>query len=98
MSLLLVYHHKVPDDVDTAYEWYEQQRMGLGNEFLAAVRLQLDLIQDNPELCAVLSRNVRASTVHQFPYVIYYRIEAERIYVLAVQHSSRHPRVWQSRN
>jgi hypothetical protein len=33
----LAFHPKVHDDIQDAYHWYEQQRAGLGDDFLAAI-------------------------------------------------------------
>lgn len=37
MSLPVVFHPDVQDEVDDAYRWYERQRLGLGDDFLAAL-------------------------------------------------------------
>jgi plasmid stabilization system protein ParE len=36
-------------DVEEAYDWYEAQREGLGDEFLAAVQAALESILNHPE-------------------------------------------------
>ena len=48
MSLPIVFEREVEADIDEAYHWYEQQRHGLGEGFLGAVRVTLDRIQLNP--------------------------------------------------
>jgi plasmid stabilization system protein ParE len=40
---------------------------------------------------------VRCALVRRFPYAVYYRVEPERIVVIAVFHTKRDPGVWQSR-
>jgi hypothetical protein len=35
MSLPVVFHPDVQGEIDKAYRWYEQQRAGLGDDFLA---------------------------------------------------------------
>ncbi len=85
------------DEVDAAYAWYEDQRAGLGEEFLAAFVEQLERIQDNPEAWAVLYRKVRACPLRRFPYILYFRILPDRINVIAVQHGHRNPRAWRRR-
>jgi plasmid stabilization system protein ParE len=57
----------------------------------------LDGIQRNPELRAVIYRNVRRSLLRRFPYAVYYRIEPDRVAVVAIHHTKRDPRRWQSR-
>jgi plasmid stabilization system protein ParE len=51
----------------------------------------------NPELPATIYRDVRRALVRRFPYAIYYRVEPERIAVIAIHHGKRDPRHWQSR-
>ncbi len=97
MSLPLEYLPGVHDEVVEAYRWHENQREGKGEEFLMAVRLGLDAIQENPEGWAVVFRKVRAYPVKEFLYIIYYRILADRINVVAVQHGHRNPRAWRRR-
>jgi plasmid stabilization system protein ParE len=97
MSLPLEYRPEVRDDVDTAYARYEGLRAGLGDEFLKALRDQLDRIEANPALYGVLFQDVRAARLRRFPYVVYYRLEPSRIFVLAVQHGGGNPQTWQSR-
>ena len=41
--------------------------------------------------------DIREGALTRFPYVVYYRVLADRIRVLAVYHTSRDPSGWQSR-
>jgi len=41
-------------DVQAAYQWYESQRVGLGEEFLSAVEQKLSAVRAFPEANAVL--------------------------------------------
>lgn len=78
--------------------WYEEQREGLGAEFLAAVDEQLKYyISQFPENFHELHRNTRRALLKRFPYGIYYRIYPDVIVVVACMHARRNPRVWQSR-
>jgi plasmid stabilization system protein ParE len=97
MSLPFVFEPEVQAEVDDAYTWYERQREGLGEEFLDEVQAVLNRIQQDPELRAVIYRNVRRSFLRRFPYAVYYRIEPDRIAVVAVHHTKRDPSRWQSR-
>jgi plasmid stabilization system protein ParE len=97
MNLPLDFHVEAVEEVDAAYAWYEQHRPGLGEGFFSALLEQLDRIQENPEGWAILYRKIRACSMQRFPYVIYYRLLADRIDVIAVQHGHRDPRVWRRR-
>lgn len=67
MSLPLVYQSEAREDIDAAYAWYEEQRTGLGEEFLTALRNHLQRIQDFPQMYAILYRQVRGSPCGDFP-------------------------------
>jgi plasmid stabilization system protein ParE len=97
MTLPLIFRPETRDEIDEAYTWYEQRRPGLGEQFLAVLRKHLTRIQDKPEMYAAVYRDVRCSPMRRFPYVVYYRLESQRIVVLAVQHGRRNPWRWKSR-
>jgi len=54
-------------DVEEAYEWYESQQPGLGDEFLDAVGKVVQSITENPELYPVIhpSRRIGVSGADQ---------------------------------
>ncbi len=97
MSLPVVFQAGVRDEIDDAYDWYEKQRLGLGEDFLVEVQSVLGRIEQNPELHAPSYRNVRHARVKRFPYAVYYRIDHDRIAIIAVHHGKSDPRRWQSR-
>jgi plasmid stabilization system protein ParE len=97
MSFTLVFQPGVRDEIDEAYTWYEAQRPGLGEEFLVEVQRTLDRIEQNPDLHAMIYRTVRRGRLKRFAYSAYYRIESDRIVIIAVDHNKRDPRRWQSR-
>ena len=84
-------------DVADAFVWYEQQRPGLGGEFLAEVARVLDAIEQHPEQYAIVRGNTRRALVHRFPYGIFYVIDPDEIAVTAALHARRDPRRWQGR-
>jgi len=61
-------------DVEDAYRWYENQRAGLGNEFLAAVSIVIESLVRYPESFPVVYRQTRRANLRRFPYSLFYRI------------------------
>lgn len=94
MSLPVVYRRKVGRDLANGRAWYDGQRAGLGEEFLAAVDAVFETIERFPDIFARVHGEVRRAVVSRFPYAVFYRIEPERIVVLAVLHTARDPRLW----
>jgi len=97
MTLPIVYRVEVPDEINEAEEWYDEQRPGLGRQFRATLTGHLDTIVAAPLAYAVEYREVRSAPMQRFPYVVYYRVESDRIVVIAVLHGRRDPRTWQRR-
>jgi toxin ParE1/3/4 len=97
VSLPVTFRPETQDDLLLARDWYQRQAPGLGDAFSAAFEQLMDRVEAMPELYAVTFRGVRPAKLRRFPYVLYYRLLADRIEVLAVLHGSRDPRVWQRR-
>jgi len=95
--LPVMFEPPAQDELDSAYEWYEAQRPGLGDEFVAAVWTTIIRIRDRPDLYARTHKDVRRANVERFPYSVYYRVQSSRILVLAVFHGSRDPAAWRRR-
>jgi plasmid stabilization system protein ParE len=97
MSLPLVIRSRARAEFDEAFDWYEQQRAGLGIQFAESVQAVFDNISAMPEQHAPIFRDVRRALVRQFPYSVMYRIRGGRVVVLAVFHNKRDPDIWKSR-
>ena len=84
-------------DLADARDWYDEQRNGLGHEFLATVDQTLIAISMMPLLYAVEYKSVRRVCMQRFPYVVYYRVIGDVVEILGVLHGNRNPAVWKSR-
>src|SRR5438128_1929319 len=97
MSHRLIIRPEAEADIDEAASWYEEQREGLGDEFLRAVDECLARIVEYPLAYQLVHRNTRRNLLSRFPYAIHYVIEDDEISVIACMHGKRHPRRWQKR-
>jgi plasmid stabilization system protein ParE len=84
-------------DIEEAYLWYEKQRVGLGEEFLAAVDSLLGEIVAHPTTYPVIHREARRALLHRFPYAVFFRVYGETVVVLACMHGRRDPTRWKAR-
>ena len=84
-------------EIGEAYEWYEERRRGLGEEFLAAVREVLSAVEEAPHRFPVIRYDVHRALVRRFPYSILYVADPESTVVLACFHGRRDPRRWHDR-
>jgi plasmid stabilization system protein ParE len=72
--------------------WYEQQRPGLGEEFVLEVERALQRAQANPERFPKVRQQARKIRLRRFSrYSIYFAIKGEILSILAIFHSSRNP-------
>ena len=70
-------------DIAEAQLWYEMQSVGLGRKFYAAICRVLDRLAENPRMYQLVYRDVRRAVVHRFPYLIWYRVTAKKVTILA---------------
>ena len=84
-----------PADADTveAALWYDAQLPGLGAEFMTEVDATAQHLTDFPEIHRVRFSDVRRAPVKRFKfYGLYYLIQNDEVWVIAVHHGRRHPR------
>jgi plasmid stabilization system protein ParE len=94
VSLPLVYRRRVAEDLASAFAYYEEQLKGLGERFLGTIASTFDAIERYPEMFAKVRGDVRRAITSQFPYAVFYRIEASRVVVFRMLHTARDPRAW----
>src|SRR5688500_1060843 len=97
MSYSIAFLEEARAELDDAYNCYEEQRYGLGSEFMLAVQKELGSIAENPFLYPIAHKDIRRALVRRFPYAVQYVLDNDQIIVLSVFHSSRDPARWQSR-
>ncbi|CCQ61632.1 hypothetical protein WH8501_25235 [Crocosphaera watsonii WH 8501] len=59
MDYVLVFRPEIRDELDEAYNWYEQQKVGLGDEFIDCIDELLDRICLMPQSYPTVYRDVR---------------------------------------
>jgi plasmid stabilization system protein ParE len=97
MAYPLIVSTEAEADLDQAYRWYEQQRPGLGRDFLLRVHDVFERIRRAPLAFAETHRTVRQALVRRFPYVVCYTFDGQRVNVVAVFHGHRDPNEWKQR-
>lgn len=75
-----------------AYEWYEEQQVGLGELFLKAVDDVFDKLGSAPLLYSKKHSDVRSVIIAGFPYMAVYEVVKEQVIVYSIFHTSRRPR------
>jgi hypothetical protein len=81
-------------DVVDAAEWFDEQRPGLGREFVIAVDLAIDTISLNPLGFRVIADDIRRFTVRRFRFLLFYEVSADRLLILGTVHGARDVNRW----
>lgn len=68
-------------DVADAYDWYEAQQLGLGDEFLRCLERAYAAIAANPLHYPVRFDSFRRILVRRFPYAVYFEHSQETILI-----------------
>ncbi len=85
------------EDLDDIFEWYENEKEGLGFEFLDFLDEAIKKLKSNPQYYFNVSPVARRIPTRRFPYNVYYTIENENVFVHAIMHQFRNPKEWKNR-
>jgi toxin ParE1/3/4 len=85
-----------------AAAWYDDQRAGLGDEFLTEVAQALTNIGSDPQSFSRLESyagryEVRRCVLRRFPYLIVFACRPNETLVVAIAHGRRRPLYWLER-
>ncbi len=97
MIYRLIIRPEAEFDLEKAFAWYESQDAGLGQEFVRAIDACISTIGRNPLAYKLIYQAARRALVRRFPYIIFYVIEEDTVFVIGVFHSKRDPNDWQDR-
>jgi len=78
-------------EIADAFDWYEEQKAGLGETFIKAFEKAINSIQKAPNGYTQV-RHHRQFPIKHFPFVILYEIDKDILYIDAVFHTSRNPK------
>ena len=89
MSYALNIQSEAIIDIQSASEWYEIQKAGLGFEFIEEVENGFEKICYHPQYYTFVTDNLRRIKIRRFPYLIIYEFENETVIVNSVKHASQ---------
>ncbi len=96
MKYKLIIKPKAEEDLQSAFDWYEEQQSGLGDSFLHQIDLAFEQVLNNPKVFQERYKEVRINFTDQFPFGVHYKVESEKVIVLAILHSARDPKNWKT--
>lgn len=77
--------------------YYESMEPGLGYRFINEIEYGIKLLMLQPRIGREIDNEFRCFVFNDFPFLLIYRIEPEKIWILAVAHQSRRPGYWRER-
>lgn len=84
-------------DLQDAYSYFEQCRIGLGADFMECVQSALAKISSNYQHYPLVYKSIRRILVRRFPYAIFFKKVDDIIIVFAVLHCARKTMTWRAR-
>ena len=85
-------------DIRDAADWYEDEEVGLGGQFLDELRHILRRISELPSQFPDVGRGARRALLKRFPYAIYFLLRGEgderAVVILAVLSTSSRTSRW----
>jgi len=95
----LLFHPEIDIDIKESYLWYNEQKYGLGDEFMEELETFYSKIEFNPDQYTKIDTEIglRACLLKCFPFKIIYKEYSESVFVVAVAHTSRLPNFWINR-
>ena len=97
MNYSLTLRKEAELDINSAFNYYENQRFGLGHDFLLCVEESLSKIERYPSHYKIIYKEFRRIAIRRFPYRILYLFQNNQVIVTAVFHVRKDPQARDSR-
>ena len=89
MKYQLIFREEIRLEIASAYNWYQIQRPGLGDEFLEELENAFTLLESKPKYFGFTNKTQRRIILKKFPYKIIYEIFDNQIVIFTVRHSKQ---------
>ena len=97
MTLPLVWIPEADADLKEAFAWYESIHPDLGVRFALAVDAAVEVRARNALAFQIVHSGIRRVGVKRLPYSLFFKVETNRIVVIACMHGKRNPKRWKLR-
>jgi len=91
------FHPEAEAELISAARYYESQAQNLGLDFISSVQGTYQRIVEYPESGRLFGARLRRVLVPKYPYGLLYRVEPQRIFIVAIAHLHRRPGYWRPR-
>jgi plasmid stabilization system protein ParE len=86
-------------DIQEITDWYNAQVGGLGSRFQKQAKSQINSLKNNPDIYVNRYDDVHCMLIKKFPFLVHFTINdnAFIVEIFAVIHTSRNPKIWNTR-
>jgi len=97
MDYQLIIRPEARTDLLDTFQWYQEQRTGLGFDFKLCVDEIFSKLHKHPLIYKKVYNDIRRAVTQRFPFAIFYIIGNDTVFILAVLHARRDPASWKNR-
>lgn len=91
------FHPAALEEAEAAQDWYAQRNPIFARAFINELMHAVEQVAAAPDRWARFTPETRRYLFPKFPFSLIYRVEPERILIVAVAHTKRRPGYWKDR-
>ena len=89
MTYNILLQEEAVQEIQEAFEWYENKKVGLGYDLLATIEICFEQLLHKPNHFTYINERFRRIKTTRFPYLIVYEVEGNNVFVIGVRHAKR---------
>ena len=99
MGFEVLVRRKAQIDLDEVFVWYEEQKAGLGFEFLKEFENTVSKVRFNAQHASFIEADARSTSLKRIPYDVVYTIDEAKsqVRIIAIIHQNRDPEWFRQR-
>jgi len=78
-------------EIDSAFEYYEGKKVGLGEEFLIYLKGYINVIKTFPEFSRIQQHGFRELHLKKFPFTIIYEVTLSGVIIHSIFNTNSNP-------
>jgi hypothetical protein len=90
----VIFNELAVREMNDAIAYFELQFSGLGAAFKEEIKNSIARIIKYTRAWPKVDEDIRKYSLHKYPYNVYYSIEKNHVYVIAIAHQHRKPNYW----
>jgi plasmid stabilization system protein ParE len=91
------FHPAALREAEDAQAWYEERSLFAASAFVRELSTAIQRIRQAPDRYPAGEAGTRRILFERFPFSLYYRVESDKLTVVAIAHQKRRPGYWSAR-